>query len=139
MARSRPPAFALVRLFSVLLALGLTGCTAVTLVSDYDEVTDKGITEFQKSVETFLTGMERTVESEFKKIGESILFIETQRALGKMTDRQAQLHLELQKQASRNVLLAAEGLGLVATEAAINAALGVIRDAVNGALKFPLL
>lgn len=79
------------------------------------------------------------VESEFKKIGESILFIETQRAQGKMTERQAQLHLELQKQATRSVLLSAEGMGLLATEAAINAALNVVKDAVNTALKFTLL
>jgi len=79
------------------------------------------------------------VESEFKKIGESILFIETQRALGKMTDEQARLHLKLQTLASKNVLLAAEGLGYLAVEAAINAALAVVKDAINTALKFPLI
>ena len=79
------------------------------------------------------------VESELKKIGESIAFIEAQRLAGKMTDEQARLHLELQKMASKNVLIAAEGLGYLAVEAAINAALGVIKTAVNTALKFTLL
>ncbi|KKS70444.1 MAG: hypothetical protein UV43_C0062G0001, partial [Parcubacteria group bacterium GW2011_GWF2_42_7] len=32
-----------------------------------------------------------------------------------------------------------EGLGILAVEAAINAALSVIRDTVNTALKFPLI
>jgi hypothetical protein len=78
-------------------------------------------------------------ESEFKKIGEAILFIEKQRLIGKMTEEQAKLHLEMQKNASRAILLTIEGLGILAVEAAINAALSVIRDAVNTALKFPLI
>lgn len=78
-------------------------------------------------------------ESEFKKIGEAILFIEGQYALGKMTSEQAKLHLEIQKNASRTVLLTLEGLGVLAVEDAINAALGVIRDTVNNALGFVLL
>lgn len=78
-------------------------------------------------------------ESEFKKIGEAILFIEKQRLLGKMTEEQAKLHLEMQKNASRAILLAIEGLGILAVEAAINAALSVIRETVNTALKFPLI
>ena len=78
-------------------------------------------------------------ESEFKKIGESILFIEAQYVLGKISDIQARLHLELQKQASKTVLLAIEGLGILAVEAAINAALSVLKDTVNTSLGFVLL
>ena len=57
---SRPFAAAVLRLFAALFALVFAGCTSVQLVSAYDEGTDRGITEFQKSVETFLTGLERT-------------------------------------------------------------------------------
>ena len=78
-------------------------------------------------------------ETEFKKIGEAILFIEKQRALGAMSDEKAKLHLDIQKNASRTVLLTLEGLGILAVEAAINAAMAVIRDTVNTALGFALL
>ena len=78
-------------------------------------------------------------KSEFLKISQSILFIEEQLALDKMTREQAQLHLDLQKNASRAVLLTLEGLGILGAEAAINAALGAIKDVVNGALKFTLI
>ncbi len=78
-------------------------------------------------------------ESEFKKIGEAILFIEKQRLLGKMSEEKAKLHLDIQKNASKMVLLTLEGLGILAVEAAINAALNVIKSAVNTALKFPLI
>jgi hypothetical protein len=47
--------------------------------------------------------------------------------------------MEMQKNAARMVLLAIEGLGILAVEAAINAALAVVKEAVNGALDFALL
>jgi hypothetical protein len=78
-------------------------------------------------------------ETAFQHIGEAIRFIEAQRLAGRMTEDQARLHLEMQKNTARTILLAIEGLGLLAVEAAINAALAVMKDAVNTALKFPLL
>lgn len=78
-------------------------------------------------------------ECEFKKIGESILFIESQHALGKMTEEQAKLQMDIQKNASRTVLLAIEGVGLLRAEAIINAALKKIKDAVNNAVGFVLI
>jgi hypothetical protein len=45
----------------------------------------------------------------------------------------------MQTHASRNVLLTLKGLALIAAEAAINAALGVVKTAVNTALKFSLI
>jgi hypothetical protein len=77
--------------------------------------------------------------TEFKKIGESIRFIGEQVAAGKMDEEEAELQLSIQQHASRSALLAAEGLGLLAAEEAINAALGAIKDVVNNALKFTLL
>ena len=47
--------------------------------------------------------------------------------------------MEIQKNASRTVLLTIEGLGLLAVEAAINAALNVVKDAVNTGIGFTLL
>lgn len=78
-------------------------------------------------------------ESEFKKIGQELLFIEQQVISGKMTREQAELHLELQTQASRNVMLALEGMSILTAEAAINAALGAVKQAVNAAIGIALL
>ena len=77
--------------------------------------------------------------SEFKKIGESIRFIAQQVAAGKMGKEEAQLQLSIQQHASRAALLAVEGLGLVAAEQAINAALAAVKTTVNAALPFKLL
>ena len=78
-------------------------------------------------------------ESEFKKIGESIVFIQKEVLAGRMTEDRARLHMEIQKNAVRMVLLTIEGLGILAVEAAINAALAVLKETVNTALDFALL
>lgn len=78
-------------------------------------------------------------ESEALKLAQTLVMIETLRLSGKITPAQATLHLEIQKNACRSVLLALEGLGLLAVEAALDAALGVVRETVNGALGFALL
>jgi hypothetical protein len=76
---------------------------------------------------------------EFRKIADTIVSIERLHGEGRITKQQAGLLLDMQKNASRSVLLALEGLGLLAAEAAINAALGVVRSAVNGVLGFALV
>ena len=76
---------------------------------------------------------------EMKKIASDIAFIEAQVAEKKMTPEQAKLHLGIQKNAARTVLLATEGIGLLAAEEAINAATQVAAKAVNTALGFALL
>lgn len=45
------------RYLSLSLVIALAGCT-IRLISDYDENTDKGVSEFQKSMETFLVRIE---------------------------------------------------------------------------------
>lgn len=78
-------------------------------------------------------------ESEFNKIAESILFIEKQRTLGLMSEERAKSHLRIQRNATEIVLMSIEGFGILAVEAALNAALAIIKDTVNKALGFALL
>lgn len=78
-------------------------------------------------------------KGEFKKIASDIVLIGRLRAQGKITSKRAKLHLEVQKNAAKTVLLASEGLGILAVEAAINAALKTVREAVNAAVGFVLL
>ncbi|MBI2486321.1 MAG: hypothetical protein HYW01_05055 [Deltaproteobacteria bacterium] len=83
--------------------------------------------------------IEDYAETEFKSIAENIAMIERMKLMGKITEEKARLHLEIQKNSARTVLLTVEGLGILAVEQAINAALGVIRDTVNSALGWTLL
>jgi hypothetical protein len=78
-------------------------------------------------------------EAEAKKMAQTLVMIETLKLSGKINNEQANLHVEIQKNATRIVLLTLEGLGVLAVEAAINAALGVVKGTVNSALGFALL
>lgn len=78
-------------------------------------------------------------EAEAGKLAQTLVMIETLFVSGQINEAQAALHLQIQRNATRTVLLTVEGLGLLAVEAALDAALGVIRESVNGALGFVLL
>jgi len=78
-------------------------------------------------------------ETEAKKLAESLIMIERLKLAGSINEEQAKLHLDIQKNATRTVLLAIEGLGILAVEQALNAAFAAVKDAVNTALGFTLL
>ena len=78
-------------------------------------------------------------ETEAKKMAESLVMIEKLLLTDKITEEQAKLHFQIQQNATRMVLLTTEGLGIIAVEMAINAALDVLKDTVNTALDFTLL
>lgn len=78
-------------------------------------------------------------ESEFNKLSESLALVSKLYAAGEITQKRARLHIEFQKSAMRTVLLTIEGLGVIAVEQSINAALKVVRDAVNTAIGFRLI
>jgi hypothetical protein len=58
---------------------------------------------------------------------------------GEMSSVEAKILMNQQKVACAAVLIAAEGMTAVAVQAAINAALGVVKDYVNGKAGFALL
>jgi hypothetical protein len=77
--------------------------------------------------------------TEAKKLAQTLAMIEKLVLAGRIDEEEAKLHLEIQKNATRTVLLTIEGLGVLAVEAAINAGLEVVRKAVNSAVKFALV
>ena len=56
-----------------------------------------------------------------------------------MPPKEARLLLEMQQNPAKAVLMTVEGLGLLAAEAAINAAINAVRTTVNKALGFALI
>ena len=85
------------------------------------------------------TDVESFAKTEFTKIAQTIASIGEQFASGIINQEQAELLLDMQKHASRAVLLTIEGLGILAVENAINAALDAVKGTVNAALPFALL
>lgn len=78
-------------------------------------------------------------ESEARKLAQTLVMIEKLKLADKISKRQAELLLDMQKQTSRVVLLTIEGLSLLAAESAINAAIRSIRDAANDAIGWKLI
>lgn len=57
----------------------------------------------------------------------------------KITEEQAKLHLTIQKESFKTILLSFEGIGIITAEKAINAALNIIRTSVNRTIGWRLL
>ena len=73
-------------------------------------------------------------ENEFKKLLAEAQHLAQLKADGKINEQEAVYLMDLQRNAARAVLLTIEGLGILAVEGAINAALAVVRDTINTAL-----
>lgn len=94
---------------------------------------------FTKTLREKTPDIKNYAESESQKLAQSLVMIEQLAATGKIDEYEAKLHLDIQKNATRMVFLTIEGLGVLAVEQAINAALAAVKDAVNTALGFALL
>jgi hypothetical protein len=78
-------------------------------------------------------------QAEARKTAETLAMIERLTLAGDISPEEARIHLRMQKNSSMAVMLAIQGLGILAVEDAINAALGAVRKTVNTALGFALL
>jgi hypothetical protein len=78
-------------------------------------------------------------EPELHKLAVTGLQIESLKLSHQIDEDEAQTLLDLQKNAAMAVALTVEGMGRIALEQAINAALGVLRAAINTATGFTLL
>jgi hypothetical protein len=78
-------------------------------------------------------------EPQLDNLARSLITVGEMAAEGSISAQEAAALLEVHKNTTRTVLLTSKGLGLLAVENAINAALGAVRDTVNGALGVTLL
>jgi hypothetical protein len=78
-------------------------------------------------------------EQQLKSFAQNIKLIGELKLKGKITEEKAKLHLAIQKESARTVLLTIEGIGIVAAENAINAAISVVKTTVNKAIGWSLL
>lgn len=76
---------------------------------------------------------------EAQKLGQTLIAIESMAAQGTITKDQADILLDMQRHATRAVLLSIEGIGILLAEQAIDAALNAVGSAVNKAVGFTLI
>ena len=82
--------------------------------------------------------IEHFTEGEMTKLAVTVAAIEAAAKAGKVTAEVAAIQLQMQKCAAQSVFTTAEGLGIVAVEQALNAALNVAKGALNLALGWRL-
>jgi hypothetical protein len=100
-----------------------------------DKIFDAAKTSFGnkfKSIKHFL-------KDESEKLAITLRMIIQASAQGDITQAEAKILLNQQKVAAAAVLTSAEGMTAVAVQSALNAALKVVKDFVNGRLGFSLL
>ena len=78
-------------------------------------------------------------EPELDRLARSLVTIGQLAADGTINQQEAAALLDIHKNTTRMVILTVEGLGLLAVENAINAALGSVKDTLNTALGITLL
>ena len=78
-------------------------------------------------------------EANFFLLAEGITNIEEKFLLGDISEEKAKKLLRMKKNTLEIALLTIEGLSLIAVEQAINAALNIVKDAVNSAHNFTLI
>jgi len=85
------------------------------------------------------TAAEPFAKSQFTNIAQTVAQIAAGVPTGQIDEQQAKYLLSIEKHATENALLTVEGLGTVAAESAINAALGAVTTLVNTAVGFALI
>lgn len=100
--------------------------------------TDMGVA-FLTNLKDKAPEIETYAKSEGVKMAQCLVTITSLFVAGTIDKDEANIQLDIQKQATRSILLTIEGLGALAVEAAINAALSLAKDAVNSVLGFPLI
>jgi hypothetical protein len=94
---------------------------------------------FVGSLKKQAPAIEHYAAGEAAKMAQTLVTIEKLKLAGIIDEDEAKLHLDIQRNATRSVFLAVQGLGLLAVEQAINAALAVVRNTVNTSLGFALI
>lgn len=83
--------------------------------------------------------VQKYLASESNKMAETLKSIAEGKAAGHITDQQAKILLDMQKNASLAVLAAVQGIGQQAATNALGAALNAVKDVINKVIGFPLL
>mgnify|MGYP000255315524 CR=1 FL=1 len=84
-------------------------------------------------------GVQNYVESEAQMYAQRLASVAKLYADGHITEERARKHLAMQKEAWETTLISVTGLSQLMIEAALNAAINVIRGAVNRTIGFALL
>jgi hypothetical protein len=100
---------------------------------------DKMFAAAKSSLGNRFVSVKLYLQAESEKLAITLRMIVEACATNKISKAEAKILLNQQKVAASAVLTAVEGMSAVAVQAALNAALKVVKDLVNSKTGFPLL
>jgi Asp-tRNA(Asn)/Glu-tRNA(Gln) amidotransferase B subunit len=106
---------------------------------DVDKIAQNMISAAKGVVDEKWPATREYFESESKMYAQRLASVAKMYANGIISEKRAKEHIALQNEAWETTLLAINGLSQILVEEALNAAIKVIRDAVNKAIGFALL
>ncbi len=106
---------------------------------NYNQLTKDMLNAAKKILSKHWKEAKPFAEIQFESFAQNIKMIAEMKLKGEITEEQARLHMKIQKNSIQIVLLTIEGLGILAVEETINAAIGIIRDTVNKVIGWKIL
>ncbi len=103
------------------------------------DILDEMSTAVQKVLKSKWKKVKPLAELQLKNIIHNLEQIAELKIQGKITEEQARLHLTIQKESIRTILLSFEGIGILTAEEAINSALNAVKTIVNKAIGWKIL
>ena len=101
---------------------------------DYKSIARDMLAAMQDVVEAHMDEVKELAEDELEDFAKRTGILTEKVADGKINEKQAKAILRIRQNAVETVLLSIAGISVIAAQDAINAALGVLRDAVNAAI-----
>ena len=105
----------------------------------FSDILDEMSYAVKKVLKTRWKKVKPLAELQLKSIIHNLEQIAELKLQGKITEEQARLHLTIQKESIRTILLSFEGIGIVTAEEAINSALSAVKTIVNKAIGWKIL
>lgn len=106
---------------------------------NFNSLLEDMVTAARESLGEHWQGIKDVATSSFKSLAQHLVDIENMKAKGTITEEKACLLIGMQKDAIKIAIATEKGLSLLAAEAALNAAVDVVRSAVNRAIGFAIL
>ena len=103
------------------------------------DILDEMSTAVQKVLKSKWKKVKPLAELQLKSIIHNLEQIAELKIQGKITEEQARLHLTIQKESIRTILLSFEGIGIITAEEAINSALNSVKTIINKTIGWKIL
>ena len=113
--------------------------TVKTVTLDVGKLVQDMLAQMKPIVGSHWDQVQAYAKEESEKLAVSLAKLQAQKLTGALSEQQANILFDMQKNASQAVLAAVQGIGEEAAARAMNAGLNAIKKPINDALGFELL